>query len=247
MKICYDNEVMNATITSFSENPYYLFSDGLKDSRLSRVGRTLAVSSQWIKFAFPVAVSADSVLIANHNLTAGASVKLEGNASDVWTSPALSVTLTPDSIVYSTFSSASYQYWRITVNDVSNTDGFIQIGSVFLGDSLTMPGFDTVGTVFGKSSSSRSISVSGQAYGQKRLIYKVADINFPDVSSIEKIAIETFIETVDTTDPFWLIIWENDTAICPPVYMILDDYPELKKNAGFGLTYNTSMKMREVF
>lgn len=78
-------------------------------------------------------------LIGN-KLTAGATVKLQGSATDSWASPAVSVTLTLDTDwdSYTHFFSEAqeYRYWRLYINDPGNPYGYVELHSVFLGKSL---------------------------------------------------------------------------------------------------------------
>lgn len=248
MIILYDNKAAATatTISSLTENPYYTFSEGLKDSRLSRVGRTLDDAAQWVKFDLGSAASVTHCIINGHNLTSGATVTLEGNATDVWTSPTVSESLTVADVIYKTFTGASLRYWRITIDDASNPDTYIQIASVFLGTALTLPGFDPAGSIFGKSSSTATRSISRQLYGQRRTQYKIAEIDIPTITYAQKLLIDACIQAVDVTEPFYFIIWENDVDIEPPVYMAFDEYPEILKTDDEGLIYTTKFKVSEV-
>jgi len=247
MKILYDNLITDATISSFSENPYYLFDTALKDSRLSRVGRTLDDSTQWLKFDLLTAQTVTDVLINAHNFTTGATIVLEGNSTDAWTTPAVSETLTSETVIYKNFTGGAYRYWRITINDASNPDTYLEVGSVFLGTALTMPGFSPDGSLFDKTDDTYATSLSRQLYGQTVCTYKTAEIDFPCFTYAQKLLIDAFLDAVSVTDPFYLLLWEDDLDIEPPVYMHLDERPEIVKISDYGLNYSMTMKVSEVF
>jgi len=249
VQIFYNNEAIKTTttISALTENPYYLLDTGLKDSRLSRVGRTIDDAAQWIKFDLGSAASVTNIIINNHNLTAGATVVLEGNATDVWTSPTVSETLTVADVIYKAFTGASLQYWRITLDDASNPDAYLEVGSVFLGTALTLPGFNPDGSLFTTSSSSKSLSLTRQMYAQRRQAFKIAEISFPAFSTSDCTAIKTWLDTVDVVDPFYVLIWENEPTKQPPVYMALDEYPAITKRDADGESYSMKIKLGEVF
>jgi hypothetical protein len=248
MKVMYDNLTLDATIDSLTENPYYLFEDAFNDTRLSRVARTLDDAAQWVKFTFTGAVTATDIIIDNHNITTGATVTLEANATDVWTSPSLSVSITPVAgVIYKTFASSNYQYWRLTINDASNADTYIQIGNVFLGLGVTLAGFSPGVYLPKKSNSESNLSISRQLTGMNRIKYKYCELDFVSITYTEKEVIETFIEFVDVTMPFYALLWEDNAATDPPVYCAFEDYPVVTKDAGYGDLYSTKFKISEVF
>jgi len=76
MKILYDNLVKSATINSLTENPEYAFT-ALKDSRLSRVARTVDDANQAIDFDLGSIKDAEYCAITKHNISESATVKLQ--------------------------------------------------------------------------------------------------------------------------------------------------------------------------
>ena len=244
MKILYDNKIAN--ISAEVENPDYPFSSALLDSRLTRVGKTIDVEDQVIKFS--ATIKADYCVILAHNFTSSATATLEGNDTDVWTAPSLSETFTAygDSYVAS-FDSAEYDYWRITIDDPTNTATGLEIGYVFLGEALTMPGFDRSMIIPNKSNSLAQKSTSGQLYGDRRLNYKSATVNFSGITETERQSIKTFWNTVDVVQPFILLIWEDDLDVEEPIYCSLTKELEWNKADVFGLLWTLSLEFEEVF
>lgn len=86
-------------------------------------------------YSFASATSLDTFVICGHNIPASATVTLEGNSSDSWTSPPFSQQITvPEYIVSTKFpvfinasSSVSYQYYRLVI---SSSNSFIEIRRV---------------------------------------------------------------------------------------------------------------------
>lgn len=73
-------------------------------------------------------------------LSDDAVVRIEASATDSWSSPAVSQTMTIDNtyLVSSHFFSSvqSYRYWRLTVVDPKNANLFIEIGLVWIGENV---------------------------------------------------------------------------------------------------------------
>ncbi|HMA78882.1 MAG TPA: hypothetical protein VKP88_07200, partial [Candidatus Paceibacterota bacterium] len=147
----WDNHILGTvTIDQKSESPYYEFDDALTDTRLSRRGRTLDVDGEWITFDFGSAVTADYCAILAHNITSGATVKIQANSSDSWAAPPVDETIdidqvetgTVDDTILHNFTSSEYRYWRLYIDDDSNSDGYIEIGYIFIGEYTQWPGMD---------------------------------------------------------------------------------------------------------
>jgi len=75
-------------------------------------------------------------------LTGASVIKIQANATNVWTSPAVDQTLT----INDTYSVAShyfttdqsYRYWRVLITDPTNPWGYIELGMVWIGKSLSI-------------------------------------------------------------------------------------------------------------
>ena len=247
MLILYDNHVFNATISSFTENPDYSFDTALKDTRLSRIGRTTDDDDQWLKFTFSAAVNVDYACILAHNISSGATVKIQANATDVWTSPSIDVAMTynADYIIHAFSSTQSYQYWRIFIDDASNPDNYVSVGQVFLGEKLTMPGMDGAQVLPKKSNSVATKSISGQLYGDVRLKYKSAEVMFPLITETQRTAINKFFDTVDVVRPFILLIWENNLDVEPLIYCALTEELTWTKLAQSAVNWTLSLTFEE--
>jgi len=77
---------------------------------------------------------ASVIALMNHNLTSGATVTIQGNSSDLWTSPPFSQSLSfkaPD--MYDMFTAETWRYWRLVVDDSARPLADIKIGELILG------------------------------------------------------------------------------------------------------------------
>ncbi len=203
----------NSTLTTNSINIFNPVSDIL-DSRLSRVYKTEATTTTAeIVYNAGSAVTVTAAAIANHNITSSVTtLKIQGNATDVWTSPSVDETLTWSAgIISKTFTGGSYQYWRIQIIDATNPDTYIKIGRAWLGESFSTPELSPSLTHSRVSASLKSRSVAGQSYQDKRYFYSTVDVSYPAVTHTEKASIITQFEIVDTGTPFFVLF--NETCI----------------------------------
>jgi hypothetical protein len=100
-------------------------------------------TSEWLRWDLGTSGNPNAfVLIGPRDkaitLTSGAVVKLQGNSSDSWASPAYEKTLTLDdrAIIETSTSglhSSALRYWRLEITDASNPLGYVEIGVVYLG------------------------------------------------------------------------------------------------------------------
>lgn len=82
------------------------------------------------------AQAVDVVAICDHNLTATATITILADDEATFTAPPLSEMITWQAnnvIRYLTTGTRTYRYWRLSVTDTSNTDGYLRIGSLYLG------------------------------------------------------------------------------------------------------------------
>jgi len=249
MIILYENEIekTGVVITTFSENPDYPASTAFLDTRLSRVYRSVDNTAEWVKFDLLTPKTIKYVSILAHNLSAAATVIIEGNATDSWGAPSYTKTLTITDDIAESVGTQSYRWWRVTIADAANTDTYIEISKIFLCSFLLMPGMETGQVVPLKSDSTYTLSSTRQLYGNMRIKSKSAKINFPIITEAEKTTIETFFNYCDLTKPFILLIWEDDLIVEPPIYCHLVSQLEWTRAQLMGTVWSLAFEIEEVF
>jgi len=82
----------------------------------------------------------DTLGILNHNLTTGATVTLIGSVNSTFTPIGKTINLTPrlDNIYHiePDLPLTAFRYWRFQIDDVNNTDGYIEIGTIVFGNAV---------------------------------------------------------------------------------------------------------------
>lgn len=142
-----------------------------------------------------------------------ATVKIQGNATNSWTSPAYSTTLTHTDFGMAVHSATGLhttglRYWRVHIQDVDNARGYIEISSLLLGDTLTLtqgcPQFPLDVNEIDLSKVTRTMSGSSFAAMMGRTMEVVLDWQFLTKSEIE--SLRDLYADVGLGVPFHLIL-----------------------------------------
>ncbi len=121
------------------------------------------------------------------------------------------------------FSEASYRYWQILIEDFDNSDNYVEAGRIHLGDYLqTKTAGKGVSMVY-EDTSSVVESLTGQAFGDERIIQKIYNLRFPYWTDIERKLIVEMVRDIKTVKPVFLIVNEDDLDKIVPVYARLSD------------------------
>lgn len=158
MKLYHGNAVDTATLTASSERSGFPASN-VQHPHLSRVWRSLTSVGQYIIVDAGVGnkIAASAIAVLAHNLTVSAVVTVWGSDTDSWAGGAwmdgtwLPLTwldgswLTADA-QYSIDASfdpaflgiaeAEYRFWRFDFYDPTNPDGYIEVGRLWLSETL---------------------------------------------------------------------------------------------------------------
>lgn len=134
------------TITASSQDANFPASN-LKNPLRSKRWRSEGVDDETIVFDLQTSEPINSVVLLwpkedGIRLTGSAVVKIQANATNVWSSPAVDQTLTIDdtySVASHFFSTdQSYRYWRVLIDDPTNPLEFIELGMVWLGKGIAI-------------------------------------------------------------------------------------------------------------
>jgi len=246
MRILWENKILSSDLTASSENPDFTI-DNVQDTRLAVVYRSVEESTN-ITITGPITASYFSIL--NHNLTESATVTLEGNNTDSWGAPSFSQSVDwLETSMIVNFSESTYNYWRlIIVDDDTGADGYIEIGSLYLGTYLQMPGMEIGQEIPQVSTSTKQYSSNGQVYGDKKIIYRNPKIDFPYITELQRTEIKEMWENNENTGPVIVLIWANRLDIEPLIYSVIDqDSVSFTKSQNKNVPYKTSLQFREVF
>lgn len=113
----------------------------LKDQIRGSTWRSTSVDDQSVVIDIKTIEAIDSVVLVfdpmiGIKLTEGVDLRIQANATNNWSSPAVNQTLTIDnnySIASHYFATdQSYRYWRVFIDDPSNGYGYIELSNIIL-------------------------------------------------------------------------------------------------------------------
>lgn len=86
----------------------------------------------------------DTIALLGHNLSGGASILVEASNSSSFATTDLTFNMKREAInsyyIADTLPLLGFRYWRFTLNDVGNSDGFIKVGTLVFGSAQILAG-----------------------------------------------------------------------------------------------------------
>jgi len=136
------NLFADAAISASSEQTLYP-KENAQSFPVSDIWRSNSeVSGVYLDFDLGSAQSVDTVSITAHNLTSAATITIAAGATLGASTFSTTITWVEDqNTLVKNFASQSYRYWRVTLTDAANPDGYIQLGYVFGGVLVTLHKF----------------------------------------------------------------------------------------------------------
>lgn len=253
MKIYYNNIIEQAILTP-SNSDINQDVNYLKQPQLAR-SFIFGVTSGNLVIDLGTATDIGYFIVNRGSLTTSATVTLQGNSTDVWTSPTYSASLIKTDTMYYKDLEETFRYWRLVISDSVNIEiGYISMGAGF----LQMPGIDPKSTLNYTTTSLASYSVSGQIYGDDNYNYLKTYFSFPQISEnpsawIDGRSIATRKDILDlwniqkNINPVWVMLFENNLDEYPPLFCIIDQNNIQFTKLDYGKYYSTKINLREVF
>lgn len=228
MRILFDNLIETASITASSEDASFVLSN-LLNPHLTKLFKFTG-NSESLTLDLGSAENIRGVVF-DTNLTYSATVTVEGNSTNSFTSPpySQSATILDDGRVV-LFLDETYRYWKISFEDTSLTTITLKYG--FIGDYTQMPPIDPdIDFEYG-TTSRVEFSQTGQTYGFKGFEVFRSSFSFPNIvdytREIDGSNIATKSEllilwrVVENIKPFYLVIFENSMDDIPPILGVFD-------------------------
>jgi hypothetical protein len=205
--------------------------------------RSAALSSpNTITATLAAEAAVDAICIFDHNFTSGATIHLYGDDAATFNSGPGSapqvdetITWTDDKILhYLTTADRTKKYWQLRVADTGNSDGYIEIGELFLGSYLELSKNYSEG--FGKPLAF-IMDTNRTPYGIERdRFYNTQltfSLDFNLITTTDITNLNTLISTVTsrangTNKPFWI---NTDSATPSDMWLV--------KIAGLPVKHNT--------
>ncbi len=134
--------------------------------------------------------------VNNFQFSAGATLKIEGNATNVWTSPSFSTTFTIDTKYRNAleiFSPAqTLRFWSIEIIDPTNPNLFVELSKAFLDDPLELTQPPDIGFTYVTTDPSRQIETPfGHRYADSFPQRKTLSFNHTALLEADQLLLET--------------------------------------------------------
>ena len=228
MRLIADNYVLSATITPSTESPFFPKAN-LSNQLRSKRFRTTSKSTQNIVFDLGTAKAVNSFIMLLPkedaiNLTESATIKIQANATDSWGTPSVDQTLTYDSdhrqLTYFWGSDQTYRYWRLTVNDGSAVNNYVEISKVILGDSIDIPGIQNGFKIDKVDGTKRNSNEFGSGYFDKYPILKSMKFDWKTLTLTEIEILDALFDQYGSYTGMFLTIDELSTNFNKDKYSI---------------------------
>jgi len=150
LDIAWQNEIeLNPALKiTFSSELSTMPWDNVKNQVPSKKGRTDSLTTLTLTFDFGVPVTVSHAILTAHNLTATAGVTVEGAADSGFSTSLFTAgaTVVVGNAIITNFTAISREFWRWSITDSSNSDGYIEAGHAFFGvrDQLEFLDFGVV-------------------------------------------------------------------------------------------------------
>lgn len=222
MRIAYHNYLKNAVLSSNTEHPNFPVSN-LKIRSLETTFRTTGTTLTLV-MDLGAAKAINIFLIGSHNFTGSATVTLEANSADSWGPPAFTTTITDrsDIIAHTLSSTQTYRYWRLSVSDASNADGYIEIARPTPDSYFQVPAVERQRPT-DESDTQRIITPGGRVYANVGRTYQSIEVQFGGYLTVtEREDFRDMWRFIGTGFPIFLIQHEDDLATYPALHVVLD-------------------------
>ncbi|MDH5664738.1 MAG: hypothetical protein OEY10_00370 [Nitrosopumilus sp.] len=201
------------TVNRFSSSKLY---DYDRDTQYRSVD---ASSTIRLVFDIGTAQTFSTLIIGDHNFTSGATILLEANATDSWGAPTFSESITwkSEKILQYLASSPTLRFVRLSITDIGNSDGFLKIGEIFLGEY-----FQPSKTIDQKHTRAKRLSILDEEneYGNVRKRFHgirntikgtYSYVTDTDLTSFETMLTTITNKTAETINPVWYNLDANNT------------------------------------
>lgn len=255
-KFCYQNYIVDedttCTVSSGGEDPFYPVSN-LKHPHALKTFRSSSSATSILVFDMQSAVTCDTFLAVGSSIGALdlTAVTIEANATDVWSAPAFSTTVSDfdyvENFATKVFSAAqTYRYWRLTL---VGTSGYVEVGKLFLGSAVQLESNNiTFGFEFGRNDIS---DIQKGRYGQ-RFIDEITTVKtfkgaIGLMTQAEQTSVQAIWDYCGTSKPLWFVPDPDETFIANKDrlsgYYYFKDQPAFVND--FFSLYSTEFQLEE--
>ena len=196
----------------------------------------------------------NALIIYDHNLTSGATIALWGDDAATFDSGtagapqvAETITWTDDKILhYLTTADRTKRYWQLRITDTANTDGYIEIGELYLGSYLELSrnyteGFERTTETFKEVSELKSGINRNWYFGNQ----EVFELEFNFLTSADVVSMRALFAAISSRATGQLLPFYLNTDSAVPADTWLVEIEELPVTHKTGSLYEMELELRE--
>jgi hypothetical protein len=252
IRFAYDNLWDIGTLVPTTEDsPSFLAINTRHDWRKKSWRSTSVAAEQSLYLDCGTPVTAQCGIICFNNFLVGATVGFYGNSINTWGSPAFSevIAVVNNGVMGSFWTAAkTYQYWKVGVTDTGNSDGFTEIGKVFLGPySSPVRNFDMPYTQKFVDPSSAYFSVGGQKVTVKRDKFRKFSITFTNLSKADRDLLWALYDKVGIHSGFFVCMDADGTFAEETIYAGFESNPLEVQHKFIDNFFDVKIDLYEVF
>lgn len=233
------------------------FANTDRTGTLTYTGSNIAIhTEEWIVFDVLTTEDMNSVALLwpkedGITLSDSAVVKIQANATNVWTSPAVSVTLAVDDTfsIYSYYWTAvqSYRYWRVLIVDPTNPNLYVNLGVCVLGKGESIQTVDNGFKLVIKDNSKITETDYGNRYIDVYPTTSTLSLPFSVLSIADILVLESIYISNGIRIPVFITIDETGAVYDKDQFAI---YGHMKSNLDIGHInydlFNTDLVIEEI-
>lgn len=202
-------------VTSSDIDPNFPVSNLKNPFRSKRVRTQQGTTTLAVVFDLITTEEIDSLVLLwpkedGIRLSETATIKVQANATNEWTSPAVDqvVTISNDYVLGSHFfsSNQSYRYWRVLITDSGNPYEFIELGLVWLGKSLEVENAQNGFNFQLVDRSKIALTEFGHSYVDEYPIMAKIDFNYKNMDYGSVQILENAFRQNGTRDPVMVVL-----------------------------------------
>jgi hypothetical protein len=203
--------------------------ENVQEQRLSVRWRSAAVTAQTVIIDFGTEQTVTTAAILGHNISSSAtasSILLSARADTGFTAGNVIATLTRnENAILKFFTGAPFRYFQFSIDDPSNTDGYLDIGRLWLGDYITVSPSSLLGfTVIKRRSDMVSFGKNRQKFATPGENWRRFEFAFPPTGGSALTAIQTMYDAVGNHSAFVFTNLDTDYSypLVYPCYVSID-------------------------
>jgi hypothetical protein len=246
MRIAWNNVWDDFDILAASYDGVTFPAANTQDPHLATRWRTSSPASQYITLDNTSGEDVNFIAIAGHNLSNSATILFQANDTDSWGAPSVSETLTWNvGHIIKMISKISYNYYRFSIDDSTNPDGYIEIGRLWIGEYLQINPSSFINfSIQNDRNDVVTETEMGGVYGSLGNNFRVFDYSFPPSPFTLIDDLREMLDEVGTVKPVFLMNYDTDRNYIEPCYARITDPLTEEWQGGARIKYN--LKLREI-